>query len=126
SGHSTAGRLAALAPEQHFFNWASALRLALKLTHAIYWTNRPFRPKRMPAARHKRQSAVPSPIGALYDKPNYWGSSTMLDNCDIKARWSGVDELLERWLKERQSLIVQFCALSGVNEFAPQNTNNRN
>jgi regulator of sigma D len=50
----------------------------------------------------------------------------MLDNCDIKARWSGVDELLERWLKERQSLIVQFCALSGVHEFAPQNSSNRN
>lgn len=50
----------------------------------------------------------------------------MLDNCDIKARWSGVDELLERWLKERQSLIVQYCALSGIHELAPHNANNRN
>ncbi len=38
----------------------------------------------------------------------------MLDNCDIKERWSGVDKLIDRWLEERQSLIVQFCALSGV------------
>jgi regulator of sigma D len=45
----------------------------------------------------------------------------MLDNCDIKERWSGVDKLVERWLSERQSLIVQFCALSGVHELSGTN-----
>ena len=45
----------------------------------------------------------------------------MLDNCDIKERWSGVDRLVDRWLEERQSLIVQFCALSGVHELSGNN-----
>ena len=45
----------------------------------------------------------------------------MLDNCDIKQRWSGVDKLVERWLSERQALIVQFCALSGVHELSGSN-----
>lgn len=43
----------------------------------------------------------------------------MLDDCDIQERWSGVEELIERWLEERQSLIVQFCGVSGVHEFSP-------
>jgi regulator of sigma D len=45
----------------------------------------------------------------------------MLDNCDIKERWSGVDKLVDRWLEERQALIVQFCALSGVHELSGTN-----
>lgn len=44
----------------------------------------------------------------------------MLENCDIKERWSGVNKLVERWLAERQAVIVQFCALSGVHELSPQ------
>ncbi|ARN73657.1 sigma D regulator [Oceanicoccus sagamiensis] len=40
----------------------------------------------------------------------------MLDNCTIEERWAGVNELVARWLQERQSIIVQFCALSGVHE----------
>jgi regulator of sigma D len=47
----------------------------------------------------------------------------MLDNCDIKERWSGVNELIARWLGERQSLIVQYCAISGIHEFSPQGAN---
>jgi len=50
----------------------------------------------------------------------------MLDNCDIKERWSGVNELIERWLAARQSLIVQFCAISGIHEFSPQGIANKN
>lgn len=42
----------------------------------------------------------------------------MLENCDIKERWSGVDKLIERWLAERQKVIVQFCALSGVHSLS--------
>lgn len=46
----------------------------------------------------------------------------MLDNCDIKERWSGVNKLIERWLAERQAVIVQFCAISGVHVLSPQST----
>lgn len=40
----------------------------------------------------------------------------MLDNCTIKERWSGVNQLIERWLQDRQTLILHYCALSGVHE----------
>ncbi|MFA7554945.1 MAG: sigma D regulator [Spongiibacteraceae bacterium] len=40
----------------------------------------------------------------------------MLDNCTIEERWSGVNELIDRWLQARQTIIVQFCSLSGVHE----------
>ena len=46
----------------------------------------------------------------------------MLDSCDIKERWAGVESIIERWLQERQSLIVQYCALSGVHEFSPKSS----
>ncbi|MDX1633220.1 MAG: sigma D regulator [Marinobacter sp.] len=39
----------------------------------------------------------------------------MLENChSAKERWGGVSELIDRWLKERQELIVQYCDLSGA------------
>jgi regulator of sigma D len=39
----------------------------------------------------------------------------MLDDCrTAKERWGGVSELIDRWLKERQDLIVQYCSLSGM------------
>jgi len=44
----------------------------------------------------------------------------MLDSCTIEERWSGVDSMIERWLQERQDLIVQYCAISGVHEFSPK------
>ncbi len=44
----------------------------------------------------------------------------MLDQCTIEERWSGVNDMIDRWLQERQLLIVQFCALSGVHEFSPK------
>lgn len=38
----------------------------------------------------------------------------MLENCrSAKERWGGVSDLIDRWLKERQELIVHFCDLSG-------------
>jgi regulator of sigma D len=46
----------------------------------------------------------------------------MLENCDIKTRWGAVNELIERWLDERQALIVQYCAISGIQK-AQQATN---
>ena len=36
----------------------------------------------------------------------------MLDNCDVKERWNGVEALLQRWLDERKALIIELCALS--------------
>lgn len=37
----------------------------------------------------------------------------MLDNCNsAKERWGGVSTLIDKWLKERQALIVQLCDLS--------------
>ncbi len=39
----------------------------------------------------------------------------MLENCrSAKERWGGVSDLIDRWLKERQELIVHFCELSGT------------
>lgn len=41
----------------------------------------------------------------------------MLDNCkNAKERWGGVSEIIDRWLKLRQELIVHFCAISGSAE----------
>lgn len=40
----------------------------------------------------------------------------MLDNCkDAKERWGGVSEIVDRWLEERQLMLVNYCALSGIN-----------
>ena len=39
----------------------------------------------------------------------------MLNDCrTAKERWGGVSQLIDRWLKERQDLIVQYCSLSGM------------
>lgn len=37
----------------------------------------------------------------------------MLDNCEsAQERWGGVSEIIDRWLQERQSLLVLFCKLT--------------
>lgn len=43
----------------------------------------------------------------------------MLDKCSIEERFEGVNQLISRWLQERQNLIVHFCALSGIHEDRP-------
>lgn len=43
----------------------------------------------------------------------------MLDQCSIEERFEGVNQLIGRWLRERQNLIVQFCALSGIHDSRP-------
>lgn len=44
----------------------------------------------------------------------------MLDNChNAKERWGGVSELVDRWLKDRQQLIVNYCELTGADAGAP-------
>lgn len=41
----------------------------------------------------------------------------MLENCrNARERWGGVSELIDRWLKERQELLVLYCELSGEAE----------
>ena len=42
----------------------------------------------------------------------------MLDNCKTKEeRWEGVQALVDRWLAERQELVVLLFSLSDANEF---------
>lgn len=37
----------------------------------------------------------------------------MLENCkSARERWGGVSEIIDRWLQERQDLLVLFCGLS--------------
>lgn len=41
----------------------------------------------------------------------------MLENCKTaKERWGGVSEIIDRWLEERQAMLVQYCALSGLDQ----------
>ena len=42
----------------------------------------------------------------------------MLDNCQsAKERWGGVNDIIDRWLHERQQLLVSYCDLSTVSSF---------
>ena len=44
----------------------------------------------------------------------------MLEDCTTKEeRWGGVNDIVDRWLMERQELIVLYCALSGSYNFSP-------
>lgn len=39
----------------------------------------------------------------------------MLENCkNAKERWGGVSQIVDKWLEQRQQLIVEFCTVSGV------------
>ena len=39
----------------------------------------------------------------------------MLENCkSARERWGGVNDIIDRWLEERQQLLVKYCALSSV------------
>ncbi|MBS8241886.1 sigma D regulator [Marinobacter lipolyticus] len=43
----------------------------------------------------------------------------MLENCrNARERWGGVSELIDRWLKERQELLVHYCDLSGESDYS--------
>lgn len=42
----------------------------------------------------------------------------MLENCkSAKERWGGVNQIIDRWLQERQELLVDYCSLSGITSF---------
>jgi regulator of sigma D len=41
----------------------------------------------------------------------------MLENCqNARERWGGVNEIIDRWLQERQEMLVQYCALSAMDQ----------
>lgn len=42
----------------------------------------------------------------------------MLEGSNKQQRFVGVQELIDRWLDERQSLVVSYCAMSSVDELA--------
>lgn len=45
----------------------------------------------------------------------------MLDNCKTKEeRWQGVQQLITRWLSERQELVVLYCSLSSIRNFSTE------
>lgn len=47
----------------------------------------------------------------------------MLENCqNAKERWGGVNDIVDRWLHERQQLIVEYCSLSGIQTFDENDT----
>jgi len=46
----------------------------------------------------------------------------MLENCrSAKERWGGVNDIIDKWLHERQQLLVSYCDLSGTNLFDEEN-----
>ncbi|WP_299730672.1 sigma D regulator [uncultured Endozoicomonas sp.] len=46
----------------------------------------------------------------------------MLKGCQTaKERWGGVSEIIDRWLSERQELIVLYCSINGMDQFDDDN-----
>lgn len=41
----------------------------------------------------------------------------MLETCKTaQERWGGVHDLIDRWLNERQELLVRYCSIEGLDE----------
>lgn len=40
----------------------------------------------------------------------------------LDVQWSTVDKLIDRWLHERQELILLLCAVDGLKEYTPKET----
>lgn len=41
----------------------------------------------------------------------------MLENCkSAQERWGGVNEIIDRWLQERQEMLVHYCDLSQITD----------
>jgi regulator of sigma D len=50
----------------------------------------------------------------------------MLKNCrSAKERWGGVNTIIDRWLQERQEMLVSYCALSTIDTFNEDNSEHR-
>lgn len=46
----------------------------------------------------------------------------MLENCNTALeRWSGVHQLIDQWLMQRQQLLIAYCTLAGQATFDEQN-----
>ena len=44
----------------------------------------------------------------------------MLESCKTaKELWGGVHDLIDRWLNERQELIMLYCAIEGLDRYTP-------
>ncbi|MGQ9426920.1 sigma D regulator [Gilvimarinus sp. F26214L] len=42
----------------------------------------------------------------------------MLENCkSAKERWGGVSNIIDRWLQERQEMLVRYCSLTAIPAF---------
>ena len=50
----------------------------------------------------------------------------MLKNCkSAQERWGGVSSLIDRWLNERQKVLVEFCTLGKIQDLHSKNTVHR-
>ncbi len=50
----------------------------------------------------------------------------MLEKCNsAKERWGGVNNIIDRWLHERQELLVEYCNLSGIKAFDENENDHR-
>lgn len=43
-------------------------------------------------------------------------------NDDIAKHWDSLDKVIDKWLRERQELIILLCAIDGLREFTPKET----
>ncbi|MDM3870434.1 sigma D regulator [Porticoccus sp. W117] len=51
----------------------------------------------------------------------------MLEDCkSLQERWGGVSNIIDRWLQNRQELLVGYCELSNVPEFDSGNPEHGN
>lgn len=47
----------------------------------------------------------------------------MLEGCEsAQERWGGVHTIIDKWLNERQELLVLFVAIQGLKPFSPRET----
>lgn len=47
----------------------------------------------------------------------------MLERCEsAQERWGGVSNIIDKWLNERQELLVLFVAIKGLKPFSPRET----
>ena len=50
----------------------------------------------------------------------------MLENCkSAKERWGGVNTIIDRWIQERQEMLVSYCGLSPIAIFDESNSEHR-
>lgn len=50
----------------------------------------------------------------------------MLENCkSAKERWGGVSDIIDRWLQERQEMLVRYCSLWDTDPFDEEDNSQR-